>query len=116
MCKTLVFLLTAILLFSPVDLSAQKKKILLENHTSVNVNKGTAPIYYTDSLSEMYPDDKFIDKILYLSAQCEEELSNYQNALKLYQEILIKHSNSIFLQQAREKARLLNEKIGELAG
>ena len=58
-------------------------------------------------------EDKDHDELIFLLAESEEKLNHLHTALDLYNELLIKHPNSLFIQEARKKARTLNIKISQ---
>ena len=58
-------------------------------------------------------EDKDHDELIFLLAECEEKLNHLHTALDLYNELLIKYPNSLFIQEARKKARSLNSKLSQ---
>ena len=67
------------------------------------------------SIKDTYPVDDHIDEVIFLLAQIEENLGNYNSALNFYKEILIKYPNSLIIQEVREKARVIKDKIDKEA-
>jgi tetratricopeptide (TPR) repeat protein len=65
------------------------------------------------NLKTSFPDNDYIDDIIFLLARVEEKLQNNTVALDLYRELLIEHSNSFHIQEAREKAREINSKLNK---
>jgi TolA-binding protein len=63
------------------------------------------------NLKTSFPDNYYIDEIIFLLARVEEKLENNTVALDLYREILIEHGNSFLIQEAREKAREIDSKL-----
>jgi tetratricopeptide (TPR) repeat protein len=58
-------------------------------------------------------EDKNHDELIFLLAKSEENLNHLHPALDLYNELLIKYPNSLFIQEARKKARSLNFKLSQ---
>jgi tetratricopeptide (TPR) repeat protein len=67
------------------------------------------------SIKDTYPIDDHIDEVVFLLARIEESVRNYKGALNLYKELLIKYPNSLLIQDVREKARLIRDKIDKEA-
>jgi tetratricopeptide (TPR) repeat protein len=65
------------------------------------------------NLKTSFPDNDYMDEIIFLLARVEEKLENNTVALDLYRELLIEHGNSFLIQEAREKAREINSKLNE---
>jgi tetratricopeptide (TPR) repeat protein len=59
------------------------------------------------------PDDRDIDEIVFLLAETEENLKNFNTALDLYHQFLTHYPNSLLIHKAREKARLLNIELNK---
>ena len=55
------------------------------------------------------PEDKDTDEILYLQAETQEKLNDRESALQIYHELMLKYPSSLFLQEARERARKLSQ-------
>ena len=62
-------------------------------------------------LRKEIPDDKYFDEILFLLAESEEGLNNFQAATDILHELMVAYPNSLFIQDVRERARILNDKI-----
>jgi tetratricopeptide (TPR) repeat protein len=62
-------------------------------------------------LRSEYPEDVHADEILFYLAQSREFLGEYKQALDLYSEIITKHRTSLYLSEARQKARLIKEQL-----
>jgi len=60
-------------------------------------------------LKNAVPEDKDMDEILYLQAETQEKLKNQESALLIYHELMLKYPSSLFLQDARERARKLSQ-------
>jgi len=64
-------------------------------------------------LQNEMPEDKDMDEILYLQAEAQEKLNNRKSALQIYQELMLKYPDSLFLQEARERGRKLSQLSAE---
>ncbi len=62
-------------------------------------------------LSEKYKDDIHLDEILFYLARSEEYLGEYSRALEVYTVLIIEHSTSLYISEARQQARLMKEQI-----
>lgn len=60
-------------------------------------------------LKTAIPEDKDTDEILYLQAETQEKLNDRESALQIYHELMLKYPSSLFLQEARERARKLSQ-------
>ncbi len=60
---------------------------------------------------ENWPDDLNIDVVYYLRATAAEKMNENQTALELYQLILTKYPNSLYIEEARANARRLDQLI-----
>jgi tetratricopeptide (TPR) repeat protein len=69
-----------------------------------------ANIILTD-LIEQFPDDYYADEFLFIRATIEEKMGNIQKSFELYQKLLNDFETSMYFEQAREKARALNERM-----
>jgi tetratricopeptide (TPR) repeat protein len=58
-----------------------------------------------------YPEDVHYDQVLYYLARTREYRGESQQALELYTEIITDHGTSLYLSDARQKARLLKEQM-----
>ncbi len=58
-----------------------------------------------------FSDDPAKDETILLLALAEEQLHNYQQAIQLYQQLLISYPNSLYAQQARENTRRLQTQL-----
>ena len=58
-----------------------------------------------------YPEDVHYDEVLYYLARTREYRGEYQEALDLYTEIITDHGTSLYLSNARQKARIINEQL-----
>jgi outer membrane protein assembly factor BamD (BamD/ComL family) len=58
-----------------------------------------------------FADDPAKDETILLLALAEEQLHNYQQAIQLYQQLLISYPNSLYAQQARENTRRLQTQL-----
>ena len=79
----------------------------------MTLNEYEESINVLTDLRHKLPQDKDIDETIYLIAESEEKLNNLNTALSLYQELLTNYPNSLYVQKAREKARIINQKINE---
>jgi len=59
------------------------------------------------------PEDKDFDEILFLQAESEEGLNNFQAAINIFHELMITYPNSLFIHDVRERARILNDKLAQ---
>ncbi len=82
-------------------------KLLLKLH-KYDESKGVL-----EPLLTAISEDKDHDELIFLLAESEEKLNHLHTALDLYNELLIKYPNSLFIQEARKKARTLNIKISQ---
>lgn len=64
---------------------------------------------YAEELLKDYPESIYGDFILMILADNYTKLNDKQNALKYYNEILIKYPRSIYLTETRKKIRLLRD-------
>jgi len=62
-------------------------------------------------LMTSFADDPAKDETILLLALAEEQLHNYQQAIQLYQQLLISYPNSLYAQQARENTRRLQTQL-----
>ena len=60
---------------------------------------------------ENWPEDLNIDVVYYLRAVTAEKMNENQTALQLYQLILTKYPNSLYIEEARAHARRLDQLI-----
>jgi len=58
---------------------------------------------------ENWPEDINLDAVCYWQAVTHDKMNDHQSALELYQKILISFPNSIFLEDARNRARQLDQ-------
>ena len=64
-------------------------------------------------LRKEIPDDKDFDEILFLLAESEEGLNNSQAAIDILHKLMVAYPNSLFIQDVRERARILNDKLAQ---
>jgi tetratricopeptide (TPR) repeat protein len=106
--------------------AAQEFDEISKNDNSLRAQSGinAAKLYsqlgkYEDSkrvlmnLKEDIPDDKDIDEVIFLLAETEENLKNFETALDIYQYFLTHYPNSLLIYKARDKARLLSIEISK---
>ena len=62
-------------------------------------------LYY---LRKSFPDNDYIDEVIFLLACTEQKLKNYHEALNLFKELFNQYKNSFFVKEARERAREIN--------
>ncbi len=58
-----------------------------------------------------FPDDYHLDDFIFILAGVQEKMGNLQKSFDLYQKILTEFGSSLHYEEARVKARELNEKI-----
>jgi tetratricopeptide (TPR) repeat protein len=75
------------------------------------LNKYTEAKELVVSFRDTYSEDDHIDEVIFLLAQIEEHMENYEAALNLYKEIFSKYPNSLFIHDAREKARKIKGRV-----
>lgn len=101
-----------------VELSQEKNKLCsLAGREAAKLflilNKYKESVNVLTTLRDKIPQDKDIDEIIYLLAISEEKLNNLKTSLSLYHELLTDYPNSLYIQEAREQARIINLKINE---
>ncbi len=60
---------------------------------------------------ERFPGNELLDEVIFTAAQNEEQAGQLAAALELYQRILIDFENSLFIDDARERARILDAQL-----
>lgn len=66
-----------------------------------------------NTLIERYPENDGIDRVYYLLAEVYYLQKDYKNGLQYYRQILLSYPTSFYLEDARDKARLLSGLIKE---
>jgi tetratricopeptide (TPR) repeat protein len=66
-----------------------------------------------DELMLQYKESEYFDRMIFLLAYCEEMSGNLNHALDLYKMLLSNYPNSLYIQAARNNARLLSDKLKE---
>jgi len=61
-----------------------------------------------NDLIQTYPENESIDLAYYLLGEVYFKMENYQKSLDNFQQILLKHPTSFYLEDARDKARLIS--------
>jgi outer membrane protein assembly factor BamD (BamD/ComL family) len=65
-----------------------------------------------DTFLQNYPESVDLDRAKYTQAVIRmEDLHDHATALKEFQQFLIDHPRSMYLEQARRKARILTNKV-----
>jgi len=95
-----------------------KEKIDLQSLSGRNAGKLYLKLKNYDSANKVLrflrkeiPDDKDFDEILFLLAESEEGLNNFQVAIDIFHELMVAYPNTLFIQDVRERARILNDKL-----
>jgi tetratricopeptide (TPR) repeat protein len=66
-----------------------------------------------NDLIKEYKESEYIDRLIFLLAYSEEKSGNLINAHNLYKLLLSDYPNSLMIQEARDNARILSEKLKE---
>jgi tetratricopeptide (TPR) repeat protein len=77
----------------------------------LRLGKTSAARELLNELMSSFADDPAKDETILLLALAEEQLQNYQQAVQLYQQLLSSYPNSLFVQQARENTRRLQNQL-----
>ena len=89
---------------SALSLAAGKKG----SHLLIELNKLEDAEVLLQTLWDTYPLDETIDEIIFYLAETKHKLGKQRAALNLYMEILANYPNSLYIQDARQQARILN--------
>jgi tetratricopeptide (TPR) repeat protein len=94
---------------SALSLTAGKKG----SHLLIELDKlGEAEILL-QKLWDNHAHDETIDEVIFYLADTKQKLGKQRNALDLYKELLANYPNSLYIQDARQQARILNSVFQE---
>ncbi len=77
------------------------------------INQHDEAIQLLNRYLEQYPENRYRDRASIVLAEIFEERGHLQKAVEYYRKIISTQPHSFYLEQARERARVLNEKINQ---